>query len=163
MPPQLEDYHLWTLTAVPGNEWLGASYDLTFTSQNCEPDACDESAKPIRWAGHLARIGQNTFLDLNPKDDTPDTLHWVPAHTFYRITITGNSMRLDFMSDEWLDRVTTARLVRIAHHHLGSAQAGGILVIDTTTVIRKLLLDFGSDPEAFPPENELVFRRSTSS
>ncbi len=148
---------MWTLS---GSDWPQSNYDLTFTSQMCRVEACEEAERPERWRGNLARIGENIFLDITPKGENSGDPNWVPAHTFYRIKLTADNLQISFMDHEWLDRAIALKQLRLAHYHLGSALAGNILLIDSSAVLRKLLLDFGNDPEAFPPENTVVFERA---
>jgi len=156
-----DEYELWTLKAEDtANAWLGPSYDVTFTSQKCQAARCIQTEKPLEWVGHLARIGNYTFLDLQPKDENPDEIHWVPSHTFYRCGLTDGTLAVRFLDDEWLDRAVDQNKVKLAHFHLGSALAGHILLTDDTATIRQFLVDFGNDPDAFPEQNQMVFMRN---
>jgi len=149
----------WTLTAsnAPA-DWLGPGYDLTFVTEECRDGVCT-SDKPLAWTGHLAKIGPNLFLDVISRDKNPDELHWVPTHTFYRVVLKNNTLQVAFMDQEWLDRVIDEDRLKLSHSHLGSAVAGDVLLTEDTQAIRQLLLDCGSDAEAFPVSNTLTFSR----
>ncbi len=108
--------------------------------------------------GRLAKIGANLFLEVTSREESPDELHFVQAHSFYKIGLEPGVLRTTFMKDEWLRDALAEKKVTIAHIGNGGSLSDIVLTADSGDV-RKLLLQYGSDREAFPEENELVWKK----
>ncbi len=151
----------WKLEISQGPVMDGPTYDMVFSSEKCKDDTkpCEPEGKPLHWQGRLARIGDNLFLEVTTREDSPDELHLVAAHSFYKINLQPSVFRATFMDDEWLRNRLTDKKISIAHYATGGGLAGDIVLTAETEDVRKLLLQYGSDSEAFPEGNEMVWKK----
>jgi hypothetical protein len=56
------------------------------------------------FTARLVSIGPHRFVDLFPEDHSPDGFfqaHFIPVHTFGKITLEGGRMRLGMLNPDW--------------------------------------------------------------
>jgi len=85
----------------------------------------------FRYSAHLTRLGGWLFLDvaleeINVKgeklNDLEDLLTWlIPAHTFYRTRIEGNTLRLECLDEYRVRKMIAGRKLKIAHAQIGNS------------------------------------------
>lgn len=124
----------WPLSSVPGN--------------------------PVRFEARLVRLGDDLFLDLFP-DAYPDSqalgndlalFHLVPAHTFSRIWIDQEGIKLGMLDPEWLERGLAAGEIEIAHKR----GEEGVLLTAATSELQAFARTFADNKEAFGVITQLV-------
>ena len=106
---------------------------------------------------HLAQFGEFLFMDLFPEplDRRNDLckVHWIPVHTFSRVWIENDALKMSMLSGDWLDSMIAGDKLKIAHERIEDE----IILTASTEVLQRLVISFANDPEAFP-EPRVLFR-----
>ncbi len=123
------------------------AYELTIKEQ--------DSAKTGVYETHLVKLGKYLFLDLYPEEsemeDSVYELHLVPTHSFWRIEIEKDVLRLAYIDNEWLERMIDGNKVNIAHVRLEDR----VVLTAPTEELQKFVLKYAEDTDAFPETEEL--------
>jgi hypothetical protein len=69
----------------------------------------DKTGQSGALVTHLTEIDGQLFMDLYPIRSGPAKpgfydLHWLPAHTFFRVELDGDSLSLAFIDPQWLKK-----------------------------------------------------------
>ena len=117
----------------------------------------NDAGGTLRATARLVRLGAYLFIDL----DTPDTekLQDVPyptieGHVFGRLTLKGDTARIDFLDDEWVAKQADAGTLGLSYV---KGPNGRLLSADTAE-LRKFALEHAEDQEAFS-ESYILTRR----
>ncbi len=114
-----------------------------------------EKNSPAKFEAHLVRLGKFLFLDIFP--DQPDTknefykLHLIPAHTFSRVWIERDVIRLAMLDNDWLRDMIKQNSVSIAHERVED----GVILTAPTEELQKFVVAYANDSLAFPKPTEL--------
>jgi hypothetical protein len=118
------------------------SYDFYYT----------EEEDSRRFEGHLAQVGGYRFLDLLPADPGMKNefyqMHLIRAHTFSRVWIEGDTLRLAFFDHGWVKGMIDQGRMTIAYERSDE----GILLTAATAELQKLVVKYAEDPKAFPSD-----------
>ena len=118
-----------------------------------------QDGEPRKFEGHLVQLGKFRFLDLYPEDmDIKNEIykiHFIPAHTFWRIWIEDDNLRIALMNEDWLKRKIDAKSVSIAHERMDDL----IVLTAPTAKLQELVLKHAEDSEAFPDPEEWQRRK----
>lgn len=135
-----------TWTFLKGKE---KSYELIYTEKN----------SPAKFKAHLVKLGKYRFLDLVPEEPGIDNsffaAHLIPVHTFSRIWIAEDSLRLSVFDNGWLKKMIDSKKISIAHQRQGD----GIILTASTRELQKLVVTYADDPKAFPEPGVLRRRK----
>lgn len=135
-----------TWTFLKGKE---KSYELIYTEKN----------SPAKFKAHLVKLGKYQFLDLAPKEPGIDNsffaAHLIPVHTFSRIWIAEDSLRLSVLDNGWLKKMIDSKKISIAHQRQGD----GIILTASTRELQKLVVAYADNPKAFPEPGVLRRRK----
>ncbi len=116
------------------------SYELVYT----------EKTAPAKFKAHLVKLGKYQFLDLAPEEPGIDNSffsgHLIPVHTFSRIWITNDSLRLSLFDNGWLKEMIEKKKVSIAHERQGDS----IILTAPTKELQKLVTRYADNKKAFP-------------
>lgn len=116
------------------------SYELVYT----------EKSSPAKFKAHLVKLGKYLFLDLAPEEPGIDNsffaAHLIPVHTFSRIWIAEDSLRLSVFDNGWLKQMIEGKKISIAHQRQGD----GIILTAPTRELQKLVVTYADNPKAFP-------------
>jgi hypothetical protein len=102
------------------------------------------------FEAHLLKLGKHMFLDLYPKEPESGlefyNMHLIPTHSFMRISLEGQVLRLAFFDLEWLQDNLEQKKVHIEH-----ARKDEVFVLTAPT---EKLQEFALEhvEEAFPFE-----------
>jgi len=106
---------------------------------------------------HLAQFGEFLFMDLFPEPlerrNDLCKVHWIPVHTFSRVWLENDALKMSMLSSEWLEKMISENALKIAHERIEQE----IILTASTEVLQKLVISFANDPEAFP-EPRVLFR-----
>ncbi len=157
-----EDEDTWTFEKAQDSN----AYVLVYHQVEFEPDESVSGKKKIpgeaaRFEARLGRLGGHLFLDLIPEaDGNPwahnDLLNWhlIRAHTFCRLRLEKDRLRLDWLEEKWLEEALKSGRVTIAH-----AQAeDGVVVTAPTKELQQMVHKYAGDNEAFPPSDDVLVR-----
>lgn len=99
---------------------------------------------------HLAQFGDFLFMDLFPEPlerrNDLCKVHWIPVHTFSRVWLENDALKMSMLSTEWLEAMIDEGLLKVAHERIEDE----IVLTASTEVLQKLVISFANDPEAFP-------------
>jgi len=104
---------------------------------------------------HLVKLGGNLFMDLFPKE--PEHLneyfvsHVIPAHSFWRVELEGDTLKLGSLDFDWLKDAMGSGKVDIKHESLENI----MLLTAQPSDLQKLLAEHGD--EAFK-DFEVAYR-----
>lgn len=116
------------------------AYELTYT----------EDGVPSQLDAHLGRLGNFLFLDLYPREPDLENdfykFHLLPAHTFWRVWIEGDVLRLAVLDNDWLKEMVDQKKVKIGHERLENS----IILTASTKKLQDLVVKFAEDTSAFP-------------
>jgi hypothetical protein len=122
-------------------------YELTIKEQ--------ESKKTGVYETHLVKLGKYLFLDMYPEESELEEsfydIHLVPTHSFWKVEIEKDVLRLAFMDIEWLEEMIDANKVNIAHVCLEER----IVLTALTEELQKFVLKYAEDTDAFPELDEM--------
>jgi hypothetical protein len=118
-------------------------YKLVVKEKNGEQELSGE------FEARLVRIGSTDFLDIYPQSDEKGSefyrLHFARAHTFARLEIREDAIRLEFMSASWLK----ARMDEKSVDTPCVKVDGALLLTGTTEEVQELVSFHANDDEAF--------------
>jgi hypothetical protein len=122
------------------------AYELTIKEQ--------DNAKVGVYEAHLVKLGKFLFLDLYP-DETEiedfNDIHLVPTHSFWRVEIEKDVLRMAYIDYDWLEEMIDKKKVSIAHVRLEDR----IVLTVPTQELQKFVLKYAEDTDAFPESEEM--------
>lgn len=100
--------------------WVSENGEGTIVFQKSKDNAYDlfytEEGVPVKLQVHLVRLGEFLFLDIFPGDATTKNLFFaIPVHTFLRISIEGDVLRLAMLDFDLLKGTGPQEKFQIAH------------------------------------------------
>lgn len=129
--------------ALSFEEKEGKWYESVFT----EPE------RSSRMTIHAVRLGEYTFLDLVLADDC-GSVPVISPHLFCRIAVSGDSLQLAYLDEEWLRTMVREGDVHIAHEDLD----GQIVLTAKTRDLQRFVLQYAADALAFP-DSQTLYRQ----
>lgn len=123
------------------------AYELVYT----------EKGTPAKFSARLGRLGKSLFLDLIPQmPDIRNDLqqaHLLPTHTFSKVWMEGDTLRLAMLDHDWLKRMIDSRKLKIGHERLGNQ----VVLTAPTKKLQEFVAKYSEDGKAFPkPEKGLI-------
>jgi len=133
------------------------AYELIITGQESSQKSrqilgCDE---PGRFEAHLVKLGKFLFLDIYP--EVPEMgeygldFYLVPVHSFHKISIEKDVLRLVSLDYDWLEKMIKESKVNLAHVRLEDR----FVLTASTGELQKFVLKYAEDSEAFSDYSEL--------
>ncbi|MCC6491275.1 MAG: hypothetical protein IT364_27545, partial [Candidatus Hydrogenedentes bacterium] len=115
----------------------------------------EDKERQAEFSAHLVQLKKHRFLDLELSGG-PDLLEWeqmhlVPAHSFWAVDVTGDTLRLRNFDPEWLeDRIEDKRL------WVPYTQTEDFLVLTAETKrLQRFMLRWVDDEEAMGDWEEM--------
>ena len=121
----------------------GADYEVTFFD-------FDEKGTNLALTAHMVRLEDFFFIDFGTPDLDKRKFAEIPfplveSHLFGRIHQDKGSVRIDFLSDEWVKKQ-----VKVGKLPLAAVQTThGLVISASTEELRKFALEHASDTDAF--------------
>lgn len=95
------------------------------------------------------RINDDYYLDLVPIDDLEENAfldaHMLMVHSFSRISIDDNRLKIEFFKDSWIKELIENNQVRIKHEKVDD----DVLITASNEELRKFVEKYSSDEKAF--------------
>ena len=138
-----DDDATWTLEERSS----GPGYRLTIV----------EDDERMRFDARLVQLGDYRFLDIYPEEDSPDDFlgsHFVAAHTFWKLSVEDETMRLVGLDPDWLEDGLEDGTLQVTHSRWGHDR-DDILLTATTSELQRLVVAYAEDAEAFDAVVEL--------
>lgn len=120
-------------------------YTLTHTAEG----------KTARFNAHLVRLRDYVFLDIQPRQE-PGKLnevleaHLVGAHTFSRIWVEDNQVRMASLDEDWLKRMLREKKFLLSHEIID----GRMLLTASTPTLQRFAIRYAEDTLAFAHTQE---------
>ncbi len=140
-----DDDATWTLERSSGS-----SYGLTIIEDGVSAD----------FSAHLVQLGDHRFLDIYPEDDAlPDheffLFHVVPAHTFWKLSLDDETLRLVGLDMDWLEDELESGAVSVTHSLWGDDN-DTILLTAKTRELQAFVVEYAENAEAFPEKGDTL-------
>lgn len=134
------------------------SYKLTIVQKEKSGESSEksETEEPVKFAVHLVKLGNYIFMDLYPQE--PDIKndfykwHLLPAHSFSRIWIEQDNVKISMLSIDWFKKMIEKKKVKIAYEKIDENR---FVMTAPTEKLQKFVLKYAEDSEAFPEPAEL--------
>ncbi|NVK83189.1 MAG: hypothetical protein HWE21_02645 [Cytophagia bacterium] len=102
------------------------------------------------YVATVTKIGEDLFLDLSAAEGDQSEKNygsrvWFPVHTFMKIEISENKLRLIQFDYEKMNKLFESNLVRLRHENVD----GSILLTAQTSEMRKFLDKYSDDESVF--------------
>jgi len=109
---------------------------------------------PASFEAHLVCLSGYRFLDLYPADpplaNENYAIHFVKAHTFHRVRLEGDVLRIAALDPDWLQTMLQEHSLEIAH----SLVDGNIVLTAPTADLQALLVRYAETPGTFQESSE---------
>jgi len=133
-----------------------AAYELTYAAApECKTDEGEKRA--FQYDGHIIKLDNHRFLDVNPKSaDVCDLC--LPLHSFFLISQQNDTLVLTPVDDDWLKDAMAQEKVTLAH--LTFAHYYDDLTLTASSKDLKVFVRrYADDKAAFKPDPNLMFTR----
>jgi hypothetical protein len=152
----------WTFEKIQN----GKEYVLVYRQAEFGPDGPFSEGKLVpgdaaRFQARLGRLGGRLFLDLIPvAEGNPGVRnelfnwHLIRAHTICRLWLEKDALRLDWLSENWLEEGFTSGKITIAH----ARAEDGWVVTAPTKELQQAVARYAEDNDAFPPSEDILRR-----
>ncbi len=125
-----------------------------------------DSHGDVLYKVRLIRVGNNLFADSileeEPLNGKNFDLHGVAALRFlYKVSLSGDTLRLSMLSHDWLVKQLEAKKISIAHEYMDDApdaQDSSILLTASSADLQKLMRLIADTPDAFE-EPDIMHRQ----
>jgi hypothetical protein len=117
----------------------------------------------VEFEAHLVRLGSYTFMDMMPKEKEPENgsagflslLHYVPVHSFAKISVAGDVFSLDWGIDpEWFTRnIEKSERPEIRYEKYDNGDM--YLLTDETGALQRFVLKHAGEKGFFGDTDEL--------
>jgi hypothetical protein len=100
---------------------------------------------------HIVKLGGHYFLDfyleefLNKDNLLFADFHVVPVHTFAKVAVSENQLRINWFDQAWLEKLIKENKIRIRHENNGDY----ILLTAGTKELQKFVTKYVNSDEAF--------------
>mgnify|MGYP001558521172 FL=1 len=140
------------------------TYDLVITDK-MTLFPYEETSKEIvsKFDAYLVKLDKFLFLDIFPKEPEIKGVmykfHLIPVHTFWRVWIEGDILRLATLNYDWFKDMAKSKKISIPHErldeHLAERLGGGtnsiILLTASTKELHEFVVKYAEDNKAFQP------------
>jgi hypothetical protein len=121
----------------------------------------DESGKKGEFSARLVKVGEEMFLDIEPKNPgfkQGDFYqgHFLTTHTFIHLIKDGSTVRLSVLEPQWLKEVLAVNPNAIRHQKIRDQ----IVLTSSPKEIQKFLVANLNNREAFSEPIELTRKRN---
>jgi hypothetical protein len=118
----------------------------------------DRPAQRAEFDARLLKLGDHMFLDLYPEQPKFENdfymMHLVPAHSFFKISIEGDILKLVMLDYDWLEKMLEKRKIKLKHERL---EDGPIVLTASTKELQKFFKKYADNRDAF--QNPGLMRR----
>lgn len=106
-----------------------------------------EDHTDVIYLAHLAKIGNDLFLDLYPYNDVCSVQNdnYLPLHTFYKVQIKDKKLSIISFDLDKLNKLFEANMVRLRHEMVN----GTVLITAQPSDMQKFLARYSQDQEVF--------------
>ncbi len=140
----------WTLAvSVHQKE---AAYDLTETA-GPECKTGEGEKRVVQYEGHVVKLDNDRFLDINPKSaDVCDLC--LPLHNFFLISQQNDTLALTPVDSDWLNKAMAQGKITLAH-----LDGNGLTLTASSKDLKAFVRRYAGDKAAFKPDSSTTFKR----
>jgi len=117
----------------------------------------DKDGKAGQFDVHRLKLGDTLFLDFFPGDRGDEETkrsdlyqyHFVPVHSFAKVSQTDSALKLSFLSLEWLGKLLEKNPRAIRHEMVGPTNEQTLVFTASTKDLQKFVLKHMGNKEAF--------------
>lgn len=151
------------------------TYRLTDTRNQDEPRLDPKATKTklvmSRLTARLMRLGQQRFLDISGGEGWTDNellqQLLVNSHALAKITLEGDTLRADFLNEDWLEAALRDKRVMLSHEVVDASGAADdpptrihssnrrVTLTAPTAELRTFLAKYANDAAAFKTEQRM--------
>lgn len=135
-------------------------YSYLFSYYQLESKIHDSSQATFEV--NMVTLGGENFMDFFPADnevlDNMNILlaiHLVPAHTFARFSLSGDTLTIWRFNPGWLDKLFEENRIRISHEKV----LDQIVLTAPTEELQKFVTKYAGDPDAYVDPEILIRQR----
>ena len=124
-------------------------WTVTKSGEGYEMVDVEEDEDPAKFDVRMVKLGDQTFLDLYPKQEINNglyQLHIIRAHIFMKVALTGDSLVVTMLDQEWLKKALNGEETAIGHLIL---EDGGVLLTAPTADLQEFIVKSYAHPDAF--------------
>ena len=151
---EAENQNTWSFE--PADE---KAYKLVQHQQKFGDPRETEPGESAAFSAHLLGLSEHLFLDIHPGEPGIRTdlyrMHLIPGHTFIRVQLDGDQLRLSMLDYDWLEDEIESGRVRIKHVKVD----GEIVLSASTQDLQDLVQTYAEDKRAFPKPTLLRRKR----
>lgn len=111
----------------------------------------------VNFKAQLGKLGKYYFIDIYP--DKPNTkvkndfynFHLLPVHTISRVWLTGDTLKLSMLDNDWLAKMIDNNSFKIKHARLNEQ----LILTASTQELQNLVVKYANNTKAFPKPGEL--------
>ncbi|MBX2844072.1 MAG: hypothetical protein KTR26_20055 [Flammeovirgaceae bacterium] len=130
---------------------------FTYTLSLYQKGAADNAK--AKFYVHLVKLGDRTYFDFYPEEwemnNTILTFHLMPVHTFAKVEIIDNAIKIQWFDSDWLQELFFNNKVRIRHENNGA----NTLLTAKPEELQKFILKYGEDKNALNDDMEYILKR----
>jgi hypothetical protein len=123
----------------------------------------DRSTNGVSLQPRLLRLGPAAYMEFNSSG--PDSsagkikARLRPAHWFFKVTIDGRKLRLDWIDDEKLQKQVAQGKIHVGHALLGEGKTKDVVITATTQDLQKFVVAHVNDDQLFSEHTEMHRRK----
>ena len=121
----------------------------------------DKDNKESEFSVHIIKLGGHYFLDFYLEDflegDDLDlaSFHIVPVHTFAKVLVSENELKINWYDQDWLEKLIKENKIRIRHENNDDY----ILLTASPKELQKFVTKYVNSEEAFKDGMEAILTR----
>ncbi len=121
----------------------------------------DKDEKSSEFSIHIIKLAGQYFLDFYMEEyvenDNLDlaSFHIIPVHTFAKLTVSNDSLHINWFNQDWLEELIKENKIRIHHENNGDI----ILLTAKPDELQKFVTKYVNSEEAFKDGLEAFLKR----
>lgn len=152
-----DDSTLWVFEHAYHGDKVPENIDSTSYILNVK----DKDNKESKFSVHIIKLGGHYFLDFYLEDFPGNndldlaSFHIVPVHTFAKLTVQENELKINWFDQDWLKKLIDSNKIRIHHEDNGDY----ILLTAKPGELQKFVTKYVDTEEAFKDGLDVVLTR----
>lgn len=114
------------------------------------------------FVGSTIELNGSQYLDMYFVNDKPfeeynlSDYHLFPVHTFSKISVSGDSLGIEFFESKWISEQLLNNRVRLKHERISSGSST-VLITASTKELQQFVTKYGNVEKAY--EDPLILKR----
>jgi hypothetical protein len=146
------------LVDLKGHHFLDAVIQTWDASSQSYALHLNQSNRESKLEPGLLRLGMAAYMEFSGPNTGKIEARLRPAHWFFKVTVDGKKMRLDYIDDGKLMKAIAQDGIRIRHSLLGQGKDKDIVLTAGTTELQRFVLEHVNDGKVFTDHTDLQRR-----